>query len=118
MSGLRPSPGQKKTPPLAPPGGALAQRRQLLFVRLALQRQAALLARGAAEEVAVALGEVRGRDEAAGQRPVDHRHVGLQQQQAGLVEQQLEIVARRRAVQVIAEQGLDRQSTRLNSSYK
>src|SRR3546814_2784253 len=78
---LRPSPGQKKTPPLAPPGGALAQRRQLLLVRLALQRQAALLARGAAEEVAVALGEVRGRDEAAGQRHVDHRHVGLQQQQ-------------------------------------
>src|SRR3546814_3536843 len=81
MSGLRPSPGQKKTPPLAPPGGALAQRRQLLFVRLALQRQAALLARGAAEEVAVALGEVRGRDEAAGQRHVDHRHVGLRSEE-------------------------------------
>src|SRR3546814_13238129 len=49
----------------------------------------------------------RSRDEAAGQRHVDHRHVGLQQQQAGLVEPQLEIVARRRAVQVLAEQALE-----------
>src|SRR3546814_18990273 len=78
MSGLRPSPGQKKTPLLAPPGGALAQRRQLLFVRLALHRQAALLARGGAEEVALAIGAVRGRDEYAGLRHVDHTPVDPQ----------------------------------------
>src|ERR1044071_2034810 len=71
------------------------------------RRQAALLARGLAEEVAIALREVRRRDEAAGERYVDHREVGLQQQQSGAVEPQLDVVARGRAVEVLAEQPLE-----------
>ncbi len=38
---------------------------------------------------------MRGRDEAAGERHVDHRHVGLQQQQARPVQPQLQVIAAR-----------------------
>src|SRR5579871_851872 len=56
-------------------------------------RQAPLPARRLAEEVAIALGEMGGRDEAAGERHVDYRHVGLQQQQPRPVEAQFDVVA-------------------------
>ena len=65
-------------------------------------RQASLPARRLAEEVAVAFREMRGGDEAAGERHVDDRHIGLQQQQPGAVEAQLDIIAGRRAAQVRA----------------
>ena len=72
----------------------------------------ALLARRLAEGLAVAFREMRGGDEAAGQRHVEHRHVGLQQQQPRAVEAQLEVIARRRAVQVFAEQPLELTASR------
>src|SRR5437870_1777630 len=78
-------------------------------------RQRALAPRRLAEEVAIAFGKVRSRDEAAGQRHIDHRHVGLQQQQTRPVQAKLDIIACRRTVEILAEHPLllaDRESGR------
>src|SRR3546814_16471650 len=67
----------------------------------------ALLARHLVEELAVALGEVRSGDEAAGQRDIENGHRRLGQQRAGPVQTQLQIIAGRRAAAVAAEQTLE-----------
>lgn len=55
---------------------------------------AALVARGAVELLAVAFREVRGGDETAGDRDVDDRQVGLDQQQARAVQAQFQVIVR------------------------
>ena len=67
----------------------------------------ALLLRRAGIELAVAFREMRGGDEAAGDRHLDHRHRRLDQQMPGAVEPDLQIVAGRRAAHLLAEQPLD-----------
>src|SRR5262245_55016360 len=103
----------QRPPPTAPCCSAAWTRSGRLGVdgaSLGLRRaqlHRAFLARRLAEEIAIALGEVRGGDEAAGERDVDNRHVSLQQQQPRPVEPQLDVVARRRAVEILAEQALE-----------
>src|ERR1700687_5602412 len=71
-----------------------------------LIRPLALRAGGLVQTFAVALGKMRGGDEAAGERHVEHRHLGLLEQVAGLVEAQFEIKSRRRAGQIFAKKPL------------
>ncbi len=56
--------------------------------------------------VPIAFGKVRWGSEPAGQRHVDHRHIGLQQQVPRPLQPQPHIVALGRAVQIPAEQPL------------
>src|SRR5262245_4535125 len=77
-------------------------RRSLVAASAILGRQQllpvdALLLRRARIELAVAFREVRGRDETAGDRHFDHRHRRLDEQMAGAVEPDLQVIARRRA---------------------
>ena len=65
---------------------------------------AAFVARRNAEQVAVALAEMRRGNEAAGERDVDDGLAGLQQQQACAIQAQVQVIARRHAVQVLLEQ--------------
>lgn len=67
----------------------------------------ALLLGGAVVEFAVTLGEVRGRDEAAGDGDFDDGHGGLDEQVAGPVEADFEIVAGRRAAHFLSEEAFD-----------
>src|SRR5437773_1820043 len=80
----------------------------LLLPRLGIHDRNAALAIGrAAVEGAVAFGEMRRRREAAGERHIDHRHVGLKQQRARLLQSKLEVIALGRAVEITAEQALE-----------
>src|SRR5262245_37255999 len=67
----------------------------------------ALLLWRARIELPVAFGEVRGRDEAAGNRHFHHRHRRLDQQMPGPVQPYVKVVAGRGAAQFRTEQSLD-----------
>src|SRR5690606_40146902 len=72
----------------------------MLFAAHATGRNALFAVGRAPVERAIAFGEMRRRREAAGERHVDYRHVGLQQQQPGLLQTQFQIVALGRPVYV------------------
>ena len=61
---------------------------------------------------------MRGGDEAARERHVEHRHLGLLEQMARLVEAQLEIETRRGAGEIFAEQPLQLASRNLHGAGK
>src|SRR6266404_7111407 len=81
-------------------------------------RPLAFGARGLVEAFAIAFREMRGGDEAARERHVEHRHLGLLEQMARLVEAQLEIETRRGAGEIFAEQPLQLASRNLHGAGK